>query len=209
MIRLEDFISFLFLNHLLGHWKFEYRHVNSRWHTQHILGPELHSEIYTVYMMMIVRKGKWWSQSCATLCNPMDYTVHAVLQSRILDWVVFPSPGDLLNPGIKPRPPALRAYYLPAEPQLKPKNTAVGSLSLLQGIFPTQKSNQGLLHYRQILYYLSYQGSPKSTILQLKFFFKWGKMKKQKKPRQQRSRVKGTELKCKPTWPLCYVILDK
>ena len=36
----------------------------------------------------------------------------------------------------------------------------VGSLSLLQGIFLTQKSNQGLLHCRQILYQLSYEGSP-------------------------------------------------
>ena len=43
----------------------------------------------------------------------------------------------------------------------KPKNTGVGSLSLLQGIFLIQKSNQGLLHCRQILYQLSYQGSPK------------------------------------------------
>ena len=38
------------------------------------------------------------------------------------------------------------------------QNTGVGSLSLLQGIFPTQESNQGLLHCRWILY-LSYQGS--------------------------------------------------
>ena len=34
------------------------------------------------------------------------------------------------------------------------KNIGVGSHSLLQGIFPTQGSNLGLLHYRQILYYL-------------------------------------------------------
>ena len=40
------------------------------------------------------------------------------------------------------------------------QNTGVGSPSLLQGIFPTQESNQGLLHCRQILYQLSYQGSP-------------------------------------------------
>ena len=40
------------------------------------------------------------------------------------------------------------------------QNTGVGSLSVLQGIFPTQESNQGLLHCRQILYQLSYQGSP-------------------------------------------------
>ena len=36
--------------------------------------------------------------------------------------------------------------------------TGVGSLSLLQGIFPTQESNQGLLHCRQILYQLIDQG---------------------------------------------------
>ena len=34
------------------------------------------------------------------------------------------------------------------------------AFSLLQGIFPTQESNQGLLHCRRILYQLSYQGSP-------------------------------------------------
>ena len=40
------------------------------------------------------------------------------------------------------------------------KNTGVGSHSLLQGIFPTQGSSPGLLHYRQILYHLSHQRSP-------------------------------------------------
>jgi len=49
---------------------------------------------------------------------------------------------------------------LPAEPQGKPKNTGVGSLSLLQRIFPTQESNLGLLHCMQILYWLNYKGSP-------------------------------------------------
>ena len=39
------------------------------------------------------------------------------------------------------------------------QNTRVGGRSLLQGIFPTQESNQGLLPCRQILYQLSYQGS--------------------------------------------------
>ena len=52
---------------------------------------------------------------------------------------------------------------LPAEPQGKPKNTRVGSLSLLQRIFLTQELNQGLLHYRRILYQLSYQESPKGV----------------------------------------------
>ena len=40
-------------------------------------------------------------------------------------------------------------------------NTGVGSLSFLQGIFPTQGSNPGLPHCRQILYQLSYKGSPR------------------------------------------------
>ena len=41
------------------------------------------------------------------------------------------------------------------------KNTGVGGLSLLQGIFPTQELNRGFLHWRQILYQLNYQGSPR------------------------------------------------
>ena len=41
------------------------------------------------------------------------------------------------------------------------QNTGVGSCSLLQGIFPTQGLNPGLLHCRQILYHLSHQGSPR------------------------------------------------
>ena len=41
------------------------------------------------------------------------------------------------------------------------KNTGVGSLSLLQEIFPTQGSNPGLLHCRQILYQLRHKGSPR------------------------------------------------
>ena len=49
---------------------------------------------------------------------------------------------------------------LPAEPPWKPKNTGVGSLSLLQRIFLTQEWNRGLLHCRQILYQLSHKGSP-------------------------------------------------
>jgi len=41
----------------------------------------------------------------------------------------------------------------------------VGSLSLLQGIFLTQESNQGLLHYRWILYQLSYEGTPVTQVV--------------------------------------------
>ena len=67
---------------------------------------------------------------------------------------------DPQKPGIEPRSPALQADSLSAEPQGEPKNTGVGSLSLLQQIFLTQELNRGLLHCRKILYQLSYDGSP-------------------------------------------------
>ena len=66
----------------------------------------------------------------------MDYTVHGILQARILEWVAVPFSRDLPNPGIQPRSPTLQADSLPTEPPGKPKNTGVGNLSLLQQIFP-------------------------------------------------------------------------
>ena len=59
---------------------------------------------------------------------------------------------------VQPRSLSLQADSLPAEPQGKPKNSGIGSVSLLQWIFPTQESNWDLLHCRRILYKLSYQG---------------------------------------------------
>ena len=52
-------------------------------------------------------------QSCLTVCNPMDCSppgssVHEIFQARILEWLPFPSPGDLLDPGIECRSPALQ-----------------------------------------------------------------------------------------------------
>ena len=90
----------------------------------------------------------------------MDYIVQGILQARTLEWVAFPSPEDLPNLGIKPWSPTLLADSSPAEPQGKPKNTGVRSLSLLQGILPIQGLNPGLQYCRQILHQLSYQESP-------------------------------------------------
>ena len=67
---------------------------------------------------------------------------------------IFPTLGS--KPGL--------ADSLPADPPGKPKNTGVGSLSLLQWIFLIQELNWGILHCRQILYQLSYQGSPMSLL---------------------------------------------
>ena len=82
------------------------------------------------------------------------------LQARILEWVAMTSSRGSSNPGIKPRSSALQADSLPSEPPGKPKNTGVGSLSLLQRIFLTQESNRGLLHCRWMLYQLNYRGNP-------------------------------------------------
>ena len=51
------------------------------------------------------------AQSCPTLCDPMDDTVHGILQARILE--PFPSPGYLPNRGIAPGSPTLQVDFLP------------------------------------------------------------------------------------------------
>ena len=56
---------------------------------------------------------------------------------------------------------SLKPYQLYSSWNFSCQNTGVGSLSLLQGILPTQGLNPGLLHCRQNLYQLSHQGSPR------------------------------------------------
>ena len=60
----------------------------------------------------------------------------------------------------QPRSLALQVDSLLSEPPGKLKNTGVGSLSLPQGILPSQEWNQGLLHCRRIFHQLSHQASP-------------------------------------------------
>ena len=124
-----------------------------------------HKEIFFIRNMLMSEQV---SESCSvppTLYDHMEF-------SRPEYWSgqPFPSPGDLPNPGIELGSPALQADSLPAEPQRKPKN-GVGSLSLLQGIFPTQGLNPSHPHCRWILYQLSHKGSPITAgfLLLLKF----------------------------------------
>ena len=68
------------------------------------------------------------SQSHSTLCNPKDRSppgssIHGILQARILEWVAVSPPGDLPDPGMEPRSPALQADSLPPEPPGKPLAT--------------------------------------------------------------------------------------
>ena len=60
------------------------------------------------------------AQLCLTLCDPMNYSplgssVHGIYQARILEWMPFPSPADLPDPGIEPGSPALQVDSLPFE----------------------------------------------------------------------------------------------
>ena len=88
----------------------------------------------------------------------------------------FPSPGDILNPGIEPASPALARrffitsatweaviYFSKSLPQSY-KEHLVGYGNLLQGLVLIQGSNLHLLHCRQILYPLTYLGSPNSVM---------------------------------------------
>ena len=112
----------------------------------------------------------------------MDYSWPG---SSVHGRLLFPSPGNLPDPGIKPGSPTLQADSLPAKLSGKPKvlvaqscptfcnptgcslpgssvygilkNTGVDCHFLLQRMFPTQVLNPGLLHCRQILNCLSYR----------------------------------------------------
>ena len=83
-------------------------------------------------------------QSCLTLCDPTDFSppgssVLGVLQERTLE--PCPPPGDLSNPGIKPRSPALQVDSLPTEPPGKPQTH-----EKLPGKAVYSKSEIGLLY---------------------------------------------------------------
>ena len=64
----------------------------------------------------------------------MDYTVYGILKARILEWVAFPFSRRSSQLRDQAQVSCIAGDSLPAEPQGKPKNTGVGSLSLLQRI---------------------------------------------------------------------------
>ena len=46
-------------------------------------------------------------------CGPADSSVHGISQARIVEWVAFPPPGNLPDPGIEPTSPVLQVDSLP------------------------------------------------------------------------------------------------
>ena len=72
----------------------------------------------------------WSLQSCSTFGDPMDCSppnssAHGISQTRILGWLLFPSPGDLPNPGIKPTSPV--SYIARIKPTSPVSPTLQGS----------------------------------------------------------------------------------
>ena len=68
-------------------------------------------------LLMEFSRQEYWKvkvkvlQLCPTLCYLVGYTVHGILQARILEWVAFPFSRDLPNSGTEPRSPALQADF--------------------------------------------------------------------------------------------------
>ena len=75
----------------------------------------------------------------------MGYTVHGTLQARILEWVAFPFSKGSSQPRDWTWVSRTADRFFVSWATGKPKNTGVGGPSFLQGIFPTQESNQGLI----------------------------------------------------------------
>ena len=78
----------------------------------------------------------------------------------MLEWLAFAFSKGSSQPRNQTQVSHIAGRFFTSWTTGKPKNTGVGSLSLLQGIFLTQELNQSLLYCRQILYRLSYQWSP-------------------------------------------------
>ena len=105
------------------------------------------------------------ARSCLTFVTPWTVAHQAplsmgILQARILEWIAMPSSRGPSQHRDWTYVYCIVGGFFTIWAIRNPKNIGVGRLSLLQGIFPTQKLNQGLLNCRQILYQLSYQGNP-------------------------------------------------
>ena len=103
---------------------------------------------------------QWWEwvTECLTLCSPRDYTVHGIIQARILGWVSVPFSRGCSQLRDLTQVSHIAGVFFTSWATREAQEYCSGFLSLLQQIFQTQELNRGLLHCRWILYQLSYQG---------------------------------------------------
>ena len=104
------------------------------------------------------------TQSCPTLCDPMSYTVHGILQARILEWVTFPFSRGSSQPRDQTQVSLIAGRFFTRWATREAQEYWSGELVSLLQIFPTQELNWGLLRCRQIFFFffykLSYQRRP-------------------------------------------------
>ena len=112
------------------------------------------------------------SHPCPLPQSPKDCSIHLcpfcclayrVIVTIFLNSIYMRYGGVGVSRSVMPdslRPHGLQPTRLLCSWDFPGKDTGVGGHFLLQGIFPTQGSNPGILHCRQILYQLSYKGSP-------------------------------------------------
>ena len=129
--------------------------------TQSQRGPGVRDGVKSPVSQHMIHARKWKKvrvvQSCPTLCGPMDYIVHGILQARILEWVAVPFSRGSSQPRDQTQVSRIAGGFFTSWATRKAQEYWSGSLSLLQQIFQTQKSNWGLLHCRWILYQLGYR----------------------------------------------------
>ena len=115
LIRIISLLILCFSSHFTGHLDYP------SW-----------SETLTMYRKVKVKV----AQSCLTLCYLKDYTVHGILQAKILEFVAFFFSRGSSQPRNWSQVSRIVGDFLPIERQGKPKSTGLGSLSLLQGNLP-------------------------------------------------------------------------
>ena len=113
----------------LGTWRHKLRLWSTSHHWRDLKGVILHpvfwfctfcfplaspiSLILNVYLLALKVKV---AQSCPTLCDPIDYTVHGILQARILEWVAFPFSRGSSQPRDWNQVSHIAGRFLPTEP---------------------------------------------------------------------------------------------
>ena len=116
------------------------------------------------------------ARSCPTLCDPMDcslpgFSIHRIFQVKLLEWVAISFSSKTCSQTVLVLVAHhVRLFAIPLD--CSPPGSSVHGIlqarilewvavPFSRGIFPTQGSNMGLTHCRQILYHLSQQESPK------------------------------------------------
>ena len=98
-------------------------------------------------------------------CRQILYLLSHQGSLRILEWVVYPFSRGTSWPRNQAEVSCIAGGFFTVLATRKPNNSGVGSLSLFQGIFLTQELKWGLLNCRQILYQVSYPGSPMNMLI--------------------------------------------